>query len=188
MRVAVFVWEDEMQNFPALETFGRRIMVTGPTNAGKSTLADAIGRKLGIPAVFIDRFSHLPETDWVPRDKAEFHALHDEAILADSWVMDGNYTDIMPQRFARATGVIVIDDHFLNRYLRYFNRSLFQRDRVGGLPGGRDTVKWDMIEWIWITRDASKYRHAAETSGLPMVFCHSLAELNRLYAAWGLSR
>ena len=55
-----------------LAALGRRIMVTGPTNAGKSTLADALARKLGVPPIHLDRFSHLPGTDWQPRDTGEF--------------------------------------------------------------------------------------------------------------------
>lgn len=177
-----------MHPIPPLAALGRRIMVTGPTNAGKSTLADAIGRKLDIRPVHIDRFSHIPGTDWEPRPLPEFHALHDAAILDEEWVMDGNYTSLMPQRYARATGVIVIDDHFLKRYIRYFRRTLFEPNRIGGLPGGSDSVKWDMIAWIWKTRDASKYRTMANDSGLPVVICHSLAELKQLYAAWQLER
>ncbi|HEV7345407.1 MAG TPA: hypothetical protein VGN60_07225 [Devosia sp.] len=37
-----------MHPIPPLADLGRRIMVTGPTNAGKSTLAHAIATKLGI--------------------------------------------------------------------------------------------------------------------------------------------
>ncbi|HEV7345409.1 MAG TPA: AAA family ATPase [Devosia sp.] len=142
--------------------------------------------KLGIPPIHIDQFSHLPGTDWKPRGTAEFHALHDAAILEEEWVMDGNYSAIMPQRFARATGVIVVDDHFLNRYVRYFRRTLFQPDRIGGLPGGRDSIKWEMIAWIWKTRDASKYRRRAAESGLPMVICRDRTELQQLYSSWEL--
>lgn len=171
-----------------LSDLGRRIMINGPTTSGKSTLADAIGRKLGIPAVHVDLFSHLPDTDWVQRDTAEFHALHNAAILEDAWVMDGNYTDLMPQRYARATGIVVLDDHYLKRYIRYFRRTLFEHDRIGSVAGGKDSVKWDMVSWIWKTRDASKYRRWATESGLPMVVCHSMAEVNALYDAWGLER
>ena len=177
-----------MHPIPPLADFGRRIMVTGPTNAGKSTLADAIGRKLGIPPIHMDQLSHLPDTNWKPRDVGEFHAMHDTAILAEEWVMDGNYTAIMPQRYARATGIVIIDDHFLNRYVRYFRRTLFEPHRIGSVAGGKDSVKWEMIAWIWKTRDASKYRRMATETGLPVVFCRSLAELQVLYAAWGLTR
>tara|TARA_R110002020_G_scaffold103783_2_gene243299 strand:- start:587 stop:1138 length:552 start_codon:yes stop_codon:yes gene_type:complete len=175
-----------MHSVLPLADLGRRIMVTGPSNAGKSTLAHAIGRKLAIPAIHLDQLCHLPGTDWEPRDRDEFHRLHDAAILGDAWVMDGNYSAIMPQRFARATGVIVIDDHFLKRYVRYFRRTLFQPDRIGGLPGGKDSVKWEMIAWIWKSRDASKYRDMAARTGVPVITCRSLAEINQLYAAWAL--
>jgi len=177
-----------MQPIPPLATLGRRIMITGPSNAGKSTLANAIGHKLGITPIHLDQFRHLPGTDWQERDTAEFHALHDAAILADEWVMDGNYSAIMPQRYARATGVIVIDGHFLKRYVRYFRRTLFQPNRIGGLHGGRDSVKWQMVAWIWKTRDAGKYRRMAAQSGLPVVSCRSLAEIDQLFRAWSLPR
>ena len=177
-----------MDTIRPLADLGRRIMVTGPSNAGKSTLADAIGRKLGITAIHLDQFSHLPGTNWRPRETSEFHALHDAAIMQDEWVMDSNYSMIMPQRYARATGVIVIDDHFLKRYVRYFRRTLFQKNRIGGLSGGGDSVKWEMIHWIWKTRDASNYRRLAGESGLPMVVCQSLGEVQALYLEWSLNR
>ena len=122
----------------------------------------------------------------MPRDKAEFHALHDAAILQDAWIMDGNYSDLMPQRFARATGVIVIDEHYVRRYVRYFRRTLFQKQRLGALPGSRDSVKWMMINWIWRTRNADKYRRMAGASGLPCVMCPTGRELEALYRAWAL--
>lgn len=176
-----------MHPLPSLADLGRRIMVNGPSNAGKSTLADAMARKLGIPVVHLDRFSHQEQGTWIPRPKAEFHALHDAAIARDAWIMDGNYSEIMPARFARATGVVVIDDHVLRRYLRYFHRTLFQRNRIGGLENDRDALSWLMVNWIWKTRNAERYRKAARESGLPVVICRTKAELNALYDVWGLS-
>ena len=49
-----------------LNALGQRIMVMGPSNAGKSTLATAIGRRLELPIVHLDQLNHLPNTDWVP--------------------------------------------------------------------------------------------------------------------------
>lgn len=179
-----------MAEFPPLENFGDRIMVCGPSNAGKSTLAEAIGRKLGRQVFHIDLFRHLPATDWVQRPDAEFEALHDAAILDDHWVMDGNYSHLMPRRIARATGIILICDNRWNTLRRYFWRTLAQRNRIGSLAGDRDSVKWEMIHWILgpSARNLVRYRRELPATGLPYVETHSMTELNRLYSAWGLTR
>ena len=177
-----------MSDFPPLADLGRRIMIMGPTNAGKSTLAVALAQRLGVPAFHVDRFRHLPGTDWQQRPTAEFHALHDAAILEPEWVMDGNYSEVLPQRIARATGIIVVDDNLLRRYWRYFRRTT-NGARAGALDGNRDSIKWEMIHWLWHTRRASeRSRQKARKTGLPFVFTHDQRELNALYAAWGLSR
>ena len=175
-----------MHLFPPLADFGRRIMINGPSNAGKSTLADAIASKLNIPAVHLDRFSHEEYGNWIPRSPEDFKALHDAAIRDDAWIMDGNYSRLMPQRYERATGIVIINDHLLRRYLRYFNRSLFQKERMGGLESGRDSVKWEMLRWIWKTRQQGKYEEIGRNTGLPIVVCSNYAQLRQLYAAWQL--
>lgn len=178
-----------MLTIPPLESMGRRIVIMGPTNSGKSTLAQALARRLELPAIHLDQLHHLPGTDWVKRDEAEFQTLHDEAILEAEWVMDGNYSRLMPQRFARATGAIVLDDHYLRRLARYFRRTLFERNRAGNLEGNQDSLKWVMIQWVWTTRNnTGKYRRMTEETGLPYVFCDSMDEVKRLYGAWGLDR
>lgn len=178
-----------MTAFPPLAAMGRRIVILGPTNSGKSTLAEAISRKLDIPAVHLDRFRHLPNTDWAVRPDPEFHALHDAAIAEMAWVMDGNYSVLLPQRFARATGVIVVNDHYLPRFGRYLRRTLFEPQRAGGLEGNRDTIKWQMLSWIWQTRNSiGRYRDFATATGLPMADCQSMADINALYRHWGLNR
>lgn len=163
-------------------------MIIGPTNAGKSTLAAAIGNRLGVPVFHIDLFRHAPNTDWVPRPDAEFHDMHAQAVAEPEWVMDGNYSAIMPERIARATGVIALDEALWRRYWRYFTRTL-GRERVGALDGNKDSIKWAMISWLWTTRHAAdKYIGMARATGLPVVVCRSQKELQALYAGWGLKR
>lgn len=176
-----------MDAIPKLETLGRRIIIMGPSNSGKSTLAEALSRKLGVASVHLDLLRHLPNTDWVQRSDTEFAQLHDRNLEADSWIIEGNYSVLLPQRLARASGIIIIDDHYLRRYLRYFRRTLFPTNRAGGLEGSRDSIKWDMIHWIWASRNGNiRYREAAVEAGLPRVFCRSLDEVKALFAAWGL--
>ena len=179
-----------MPDFAPLESFGRRIMICGPSNAGKSTLAAAIGRKLGIEPVHVDLLRHLPDTNWVQRPDAEFARLHGEAVLGDSWVMDGNYSSLIPARRERATGIILLSDHRWANLYRYLRRTLFEKDRVGSLAGNKDSVKLAMIRWVWIgsVRNVRRYSSDLPKPGLPFLHLRGMAELNRLYAAWGLTR
>ena len=170
-----------------LDALGRRIIIMGTTNAGKSTLCQALARKLAVPAIYLDQLRHLPETDWVQRPDAEFAALHDAALDEPGWVMDGNYTRLLPQRLARATGLILIDDHHLWRYGRYVRRTLLEPQRAGNLEGARDSLKWSMVHWIWHTRNSFPRYHAMlSSSGLPLVTARSLTQVKQLHSAWAL--
>jgi adenylate kinase family enzyme len=173
-----------------LAELGRRIMICGPSNAGKSTLAAGIGCKLGIPAVHLDVLRHLPGTDWVRRPDADFAQLHDEAVIGAEWVMDGNYSDLFPQRMSRATGIILINHHRVPTFVRYIRRTLFQKDRIGGLDGNRDSIKWDMVHWVLVgsPRQLRAYNRDLPRTGLPFAEARGMRGLNRLYAAWGLPR
>ena len=177
-------------NIPPLSSFGRRIMICGPSNAGKSTLASAIGRKLSIPVVHLDQFHHLPNTDWVKRPHEDFARLHDDAIHGDAWVMEGNYSSLMPQRIERATGIILLGDNRLANLRRYLVRTLFQRDRVGNLEGNADSLKWFMVRWILFVSQKSvrRYRGFLSTMNRPYLELRSMHQLKRLYAIWGLTR
>jgi adenylate kinase family enzyme len=175
---------------PPLETFGRRIMICGPSNSGKSTLAVAIGARLGAEPVHLDQMRHLPGTDWRRRGDEEFAALHDAAILGDAWVMDGNYSALMPRRLARATGIILLTDNRVANFARYLRRTLFEHERAGMLEGGRDSIKWDMVMWILVRspRSVRRYREMLPRAGLPFAEVRGMGGLGRLYRDWGLVR
>ena len=179
-----------MHPLPPLADLGRRIVIFGPSNSGKSTLAEALSRKLGIPAVHLDQLHHTPNTDWVPRPREEFHALQRQAMAGHAWVMDGNYSALTDERLARATGAIVLDDNHWLRLARYFNRTLFQRHRPGALEGKRDSVKWSMIHWVAFASrgNAARYRAMVESTALPRVFCGSMGEVKALYRQWELAQ
>jgi len=173
-----------------LSDLGDRICILGPSNSGKSTLADAIARKRGLEPVHLDLLHHLPNTDWEPRPRAEFIALHDAAIAGERWVMDGNYSICMPQRFQRATGLILLDISTPASLLRYFRRSWFEKDRRGALEGGRDSVKWDMIHHIAVNTPKNRQRYQAmfEELDLPKLQLSSVRAIKQRFRQWDLAR
>jgi len=179
-----------MPTYPSLESLGTRICVFGPSNSGKSTLSEALSDKLGIPAIHLDQLHHLPNTDWQPRPTEQFLALQRAAIATEHWVMDGNYSALFPERIARATGAIVLDDNHWLRLARYFRRTLLERERAGTLEGNKDSIKWEMIHWVAIAsrHNGKRYRQLVDAVKLPHVYCHSLGDVKRLYERWGLAR
>jgi adenylate kinase family enzyme len=173
-----------------LDGLGPRICIMGPSNSGKSTLATVIGCARNLTPVHLDQLYHQPHSDWQPRPEEEFIGLHDNAILGERWVMDGNYSRCLPQRLARATGFVLLDTSTANGLLRYLRRSWYERRRFGGLEGGRDSVKWGMVRHIVITTRKNRRRYAEmfEQVGLPKIKLMTSRRLAEFYRAEGLSR
>ena len=173
-----------------LSELGERICILGPSNSGKSTLADAIARKHGLKAVHLDLLYHLPHTNWQPRPFDEFLALHDEALTGDRWVIDGNYSQCLPQRLQRATGIILLDISTLASLSRYLRRTVFERSRVGALEGGQDSIKMAMIHHIVAVTPHNR-RHYADVYRelrLPKVHLPSIRAIDACYRHWELDR
>jgi len=177
-----------MADIVPLESLGPRIVIMGPSTAGKSTLAQAIGHKLQLPVVYLDQLHHTPNTDWHPRPAEEFLRLQRAAIDKDEWIIEGNYSGLLPERLARATGAIVLDGNRWMRLVRYCRRTLFERRRAGKLEGSTERLKWSMIHWVLFGSrfNGTRYRDQIRQTNLPFVFCHNMAELRALHAQWAL--
>ena len=127
----------------ALNALGPRVAILGPSNSGKSTLAVSISQKTGLDPVHLDQLRHLPHTNWQERSDEEFAQLHDQAIKKDSWVIEGNYSTLLPHRLDRATGLILLNGNLWLRYFRYVKRTLKNTEtRAGHLAGGQDRLSW----------------------------------------------
>ncbi|MCI0157599.1 hypothetical protein KNO15_12935 [Leifsonia shinshuensis] len=175
---------------PGLSELGERICILGPSNSGKSTLAAAIGATTGLPVVHLDVLRFVPGSHWIERDPDEFGRLHDAAIDGERWVMDGDYSQWLPQRLTRATGLIVLDISTPTSLARYVRRTLFERDRLGGLDGVADRLDPAMMRWI-VTRTAGnreRYRERARSAGIPSIVLASRGAVRRFYAAGDLRR
>ncbi|MDR1433236.1 MAG: hypothetical protein LBI61_02750 [Puniceicoccales bacterium] len=116
-------------------------MIFGPSASGKSTIANALGKKFGVPVHHLDRLCFLPNTFWVPRPVEEFQKLHEAAVNSREWIIDGNYTSLMASRIARATAIIWLDPPAIGCIFRFYGR-FFRKHRrqtpYAGLLEGAD--------------------------------------------------
>ncbi len=85
----------------------QRIAILGCSGGGKSTLARALGARLGLPVIHIDTLYWRP--GWVEPDKKGFRERMAEAAAGDRWVIDGNFSNTFDLRLPRADTIIVIE-------------------------------------------------------------------------------
>ncbi|ESQ77144.1 hypothetical protein [Asticcacaulis sp. AC402] len=172
-----------------LSDLGARIAIIGPSSSGKSTLATALGAHLGCKVVHLDLLAHYPDTQWRPRPKPELVALHDAELADPAWVIEGNYGVAMPQRFARATGVIWLDFDRWGCLWRYVRRC-FQpaSQRRGTLPGAIERLNWRMVQYILVEAPAkqARYEQMIAQSGRPLLRLESLEALKVFYRSAGI--
>lgn len=139
----------------------QRILVIGCSGGGKSTLARKLGAKLGIPVVSLDGIWWQP--GWVPLGHEKFRPLVEKMVEAESWIIEGNYSDTFPLRLARADTVIWIDRPRLMSFARAFGRFLKLRGTVREEMGEGCPEKFDLefARYIWTYNRAVAPRMAA---------------------------
>ena len=127
----------------------RRVLVIGSGGAGKSTLARAIGARLGLPVVHLDRLYWRP--GWRKPSSGAWAETIDREVAADAWVMDGNFGETMDRRLAAADTVVFLDLprllclwRVVRRRFRYAGRS--RPDMTEGCPERLDA---EFLAWIW---------------------------------------
>jgi hypothetical protein len=73
--------------------------------------------------------------------------------------------------------------------MRYLKRTIHNSaDRAGHLDGAKDSVKWEMIDWVLFKspKNVAKYAQMIQQSNIPSVTCHSTKRLNAAYKYWNL--
>ena len=109
-------------NSDSLYSSASRFVVIGTSGSGKSTLAKDLANRLGIEWVELDAIRHGP--DWVETPDKIFRHKVSVKLVADRWVVDGNYSILRDIVWPRATTLIWLDYPFPLVFWRIFWRSM----------------------------------------------------------------
>ena len=85
----------------------KKVIVIGCPGSGKTTFAEKLRDKLGLPLFYLDAIWHKPDRTHIPRD--EFDARLTEILDGERWIIDGNYSRTLERRIAACDTVIFFD-------------------------------------------------------------------------------
>ena len=140
---------------------GKRIIVIGSSNAGKSTLAERLAARLDVPFIELDALHWEP--GWVEAKLDVFRDRIRAAIEPDAWVMAGNYLRKQQEVSWPCADTIVFLDLPLPTLLRRCTRRCWQRWRSQeALYGGENRENLSDSLMIWNT-DKSLIAHITTT-------------------------
>lgn len=119
----------------------QRIIVTGSTGAGKSTLAGKLARRLGAPYVELDALYWGP--GWTAASPELFRTHVDAALPPDSgWIVDGHYRAVWDLIWTRADTLVWLDYPLPLVFWRLFLRSIRRGVRHEHLFNGNYEELW----------------------------------------------
>lgn len=72
----------------------KRVVIVGNSGAGKTELANALGRKTGLPVVYLDPI--FWRSDWTRAPQAEAEATLSEEVARGEWILDGDFLGASP--------------------------------------------------------------------------------------------
>lgn len=142
--------------------------MVGNSGSGKSALARALERRLGLPWIELDAIHHEP--GWTALDDASFRGRVGSLVAGPRWVVDGNYRQVRDLVWARADTVIWLDlprRVVVRRVVWRTVRRAATRQELwnGNRERLRDVLSWEpersIVRWSWTRHTAYRERYQA---------------------------
>ena len=85
----------------------KKVIVIGCPGSGKTTFAEKLHKKTGLPLYYLDAIWHKPDRTHITRD--EFVDRIGEIFKEESWIIDGNYQRTIERRIMACDTVFLFD-------------------------------------------------------------------------------
>jgi adenylate kinase family enzyme len=141
-----------------------RVNVKGISGSGKSTFAQALAVRIGVPYLELDAAHHGPDWTEATAEELQERVRGFMAGAPDGWVIDGNYESKLGNLVVGAADTIVWLDLPLHvTFRRLWRRTLHRiRDQVELWSGNRES--WRGAFWgreslfLWTLRSYVRHR------------------------------
>ena len=90
-----------------METNMKKAIIIGCPGSGKTTFAEKLRDKTGLPLFHLDAIWHKPDKTHIPRE--EFDERLSEILALDTWIIDGNYSRTVERRISACDTVFLFD-------------------------------------------------------------------------------
>ena len=126
-----------------------RILIIGCPGSGKSTLARALGEKLDLTVVHLDRLWWTG--GWKNVTQEEFDSRLAMALNMDQWIIDGNYSRTMEARLEKCDTIVYLDYSRWQCLLGLLQRVITGRGKVRPdmAKGCPERFDWELVKYIW---------------------------------------
>lgn len=84
-----------------------KVIIIGCPGSGKTTFAEKLQKRTGLPLYYLDAIWHKPDRTHIPRE--EFDRRISDIFATPKWIIDGNYNRTIEMRLKECDTVFLFD-------------------------------------------------------------------------------